>query len=61
MDYEVFLGYNLESVEELLKNKGIVYKLFLVTDPKNTILGNQKRVIKVEESDDILKIYYALF
>lgn len=61
MNYEVFLGYELESVEEILKSKDVVYKLILVTDPKNTVIGQQKRVIKIEEDSDNLKIYYALF
>lgn len=61
MDYEVFLGYELELVEEILKGKNVVYKLILVTDPKNTILGCEKRVIKIDEESDGLKIYYSLF
>ena len=62
MDFSNFLGKSLNNVEKLLKssNDNNCYEFVEVLSPKKDILGEDKRVIKVEKKEKLI-IYYSLF
>lgn len=62
MDFSNFLGKSLNDVEKLLKssNDNNYYEFVEVLSPKKDILGEDKRVIKVEKKEKLI-IYYSLF
>ncbi|GFR35831.1 hypothetical protein [Thermobrachium celere] len=61
MEVKRFLGYRLDKVEEVLKEKGIKYELVLTNNPKNVLIGEEKRVIKIKDLNDKIIIYYSYF
>lgn len=60
MDVKNFLAHKLEDIEDYLKNNGINYELIEVDNPKGVKIGDEKRIIKIEEETSI-KIYYSYF
>ncbi|MCX7695616.1 MAG: hypothetical protein N2Z71_07925 [Caloramator sp.] len=60
MDVKNFLAYKLEDIEEYLKNNSINYELIEVDNPKGIKIGEEKRIIKIQEEASI-KIYYSYF
>ncbi|CDF57939.1 hypothetical protein [Thermobrachium celere] len=61
MEVKRFLGYRLDKVEEVLKEKGIKYELVFTNNPKNVLIGEEKRVIKIKDLNDKIIIYYSYF
>ncbi|MBZ4663517.1 MAG: hypothetical protein JG776_1227 [Caloramator sp.] len=60
MDVKNFLAHKLEDIEDYLKKSGINYELIEVDNPKGVKIGDEKRIIKIEEEASI-KIYYSYF
>lgn len=61
MNTSTLLGKTLEEGKIFLSknfNKEVVY--IKILSPKNDIIGNDKRIIKVENRD-IIKVFYSLF
>ncbi len=58
MEFSNFLGKSLNEVEKLLESNS--YELIEILSPKKDILGEDKRVIKIEKNEKLI-IYYSLF
>lgn len=61
MNFKEYIGFNIEEVEPLLIKENVNYKIVEVLDPKNNKLGNDIRIINVQNENDIIKIYVAYF
>ncbi|SEF45263.1 hypothetical protein SAMN05660865_00259 [Caloramator fervidus] len=61
MDVRKFLGFDLEKVEEMLKKHNVKYRICYLLSPKGKKLGEEKKVIKIEEKDDEFIIYVSYF
>lgn len=62
MEFSHFLGKPLKEVENNIKNsyENIECEFIKVLSPKEDILGQDERVIKVDKKDKLL-VYYSLF
>lgn len=63
MDISILLGKQLAEAKVLLEKNlsdSFSYEFIKVLSPKNDILGQDERVIKVERKDKLI-IYYSLF
>lgn len=60
MDIEKYIGFRFETIKPLLDNNNIHYSLIEVWDTKNTKIGNELRIIKVDYNNS-LTIYVSYF
>jgi hypothetical protein len=60
MEIEKFIGFRFDTIKTILDDTGIKYNLIEVWDTKKTKVGDELRIIKVDNSDD-LKIYVSYF
>jgi hypothetical protein len=60
MDIEKYIGFRFETLKPLLDKSNIDYSLVEVWDTKKTKLGNDLRIIKVDNSNN-LTIYVSYF
>lgn len=54
------LGKPLDEAKLILNENSLPYNLVKVLSPREDILGQDERVIKVEENETLI-IYYSLF
>lgn len=60
MSFKDFLGYRLRDVQPYLAQSHINYTIVELKDRKNTRMGDELRIVKVEEKGEII-IYVAYF
>jgi hypothetical protein len=60
MDIEKYIGFRFETLKPLLDKSNIDYSLVEVWDTKKTKMGNDLRIIKVDNSNN-LTIYVSYF
>lgn len=60
MDCQKFLGYNINDVIPILENAGINYDLIELLTPKKEKIGDDIRIVKIEEGQR-LSIYVSYF
>ena len=59
MEFSNFLGKSLNEVEKLLESNS--YELIEILSPKKDILGEDKRVIKIEKNEKLIIYYYPFY
>lgn len=59
MDIEKYIGFRLETVKKLIDESNIKYSIVEVWDTKKTKIGNDLRIIKVDNLS--LTIYVSYF
>lgn len=60
MEVEKYIGFRFETVKKLLEESGIKYHVIEVWDTKKTKVGDDLRIIKIENNND-LTIYVSYF
>ncbi len=61
MDMEKYIGFRAEFLSTLLNEKHMEYTIEEVWDTKKTKLGNELRIIKIEQNNNNLTIYVSYF
>lgn len=61
MDIERYIGFRVETIIPLLDEKHIEYNIEEVWDTKRTKIGEDLRIIKIEENNNQLTIYVSYF
>lgn len=61
MDIEKYIGFRFETLKKLLDENDIKYSIIEVWDTKKTKIGDDLRVIKIENSNNNLTIYVSYF
>lgn len=59
MDIEKYIGFRLETVKKLIDESDMKYNIIEVWDTKKTKIGNDLRIIKVDNNS--LTIYVSYF
>lgn len=60
MGLKDFLGYRLSDVQPYLDQNHVNYNIVELKDRKNTRMGDELRVVKIEEKEENI-IYVAYF
>lgn len=60
MELKDYIGFNIEEVIPILIQKNISYKIIETWDTKGTKMGNDIRIVNIQEKDSI-EIYVAYF
>ncbi|CCJ33493.1 hypothetical protein [Caloramator australicus] len=60
MEMQRFLGYPLKYLEEFLNSKNVPFTVKYVLAPNGKKLGDEVRIIKIDEADTIT-IYASYF
>jgi hypothetical protein len=60
MDIEKYIGFKLDEIIPLLQRDNLQYEIKEVWDTKNTKLGDDLRIINIEDKGKIV-IYVAYF
>lgn len=61
MDIDKYIGFRVESLSTLLNEMNMDYSIVEVWDNKKTKLGNDLRIIKIEQNGNNLTIYASYF
>jgi hypothetical protein len=60
MEHKEFLGHKLSDIKPYLLENGVNYSVVELKDRKNTKMGDELRIVKVEEKEKTI-IYVAYF
>lgn len=61
MDIEKYIGFRFEILKKFLDESDIKYSVIEVWDTKKTKIGDDLRVIKIENNNNNLTIYVSYF
>lgn len=61
MDIEKYIGFRFETLKEILDQNKMKYKIIEVWDTKKTKIGEDLRIVKIENNNNDLKIYVSYF
>lgn len=61
MDIDKYIGFRVETLSTLLNEMNVDYNIVEVWDNKKTKLGNDFRIVKIEQNGNNLTIYASYF
>lgn len=61
MDFKKYIGYSFDKFKSILQNENVVYDLIELYDTKKTKLGDDLRIVNINEGNNKLIIYIAYF
>lgn len=61
MDVEKCIGFRFETIKKMLNENDMKYNIIEVWDTKKTKIGDDLRIVKVENDSNGLNIYVSYF
>lgn len=61
MDVEKYIGFRFETIKKMLNENDMKYNIIEVWDTKKTKIGDDLRIVKVENNSNVLNIYVSYF